>query len=192
MIYRVEHEAKDQRLSFDSHLEFRKLRAGPIREKLKARAEERPLRRRRRIRQEPRGLYSLVATCESRGINPFDYLADVLSRVQEYPMKAMPELLQGAWAPCLSARLTAMLAGRLRCDEMGGDRRLQRQRKGSYSVLREHAREHVAKGRTICAHGEKLNARSYLHRDGPRRSATYFVCAIRPRREWRRRQDRRG
>jgi hypothetical protein len=26
------------------------------------------------------GLYSLVATCEARGINPFEYLADVLAR----------------------------------------------------------------------------------------------------------------
>ena len=31
------------------------------------------------------GLYSLVATCEARGINPFEYLADVLARVQDYP-----------------------------------------------------------------------------------------------------------
>jgi hypothetical protein len=29
------------------------------------------------------GLYSLVATCEARGINPFEYLADALARVQE-------------------------------------------------------------------------------------------------------------
>lgn len=44
------------------------------------------------------GLYSLVATCESRGINPFDYLADVLARVQDHPAKAIDELLPGAWA----------------------------------------------------------------------------------------------
>jgi len=43
------------------------------------------------------GLYSLVATCESRGINPFDYLADVLGRVQDDPAKAIDELLPGAW-----------------------------------------------------------------------------------------------
>lgn len=41
---------------------------------------------------------SLVATCESRGINPFDYLADVLARVQEHPANALDELLPGAWA----------------------------------------------------------------------------------------------
>ncbi|MFM2153848.1 MAG: hypothetical protein RL199_2283 [Pseudomonadota bacterium] len=44
------------------------------------------------------GLYSLVATCESRGINPFDYLADVLGRVQDHPAKAIDELLPAAWA----------------------------------------------------------------------------------------------
>jgi transposase len=44
------------------------------------------------------GLYSLVATCESRGINPFDYLADVLGRVQDHPANALDELLPGAWA----------------------------------------------------------------------------------------------
>lgn len=44
------------------------------------------------------GLYSLVATCESRGINPFDYLADVLARVQDHPANAIDDLLPGAWA----------------------------------------------------------------------------------------------
>jgi transposase len=44
------------------------------------------------------GLYSLVATCESRGINPFDYITDVLARVQDHPAHAIDELLPGAWA----------------------------------------------------------------------------------------------
>jgi transposase len=44
------------------------------------------------------GLYSLVATCESRGINPLDYLADVLGRVQDHPANAIHELLPAAWA----------------------------------------------------------------------------------------------
>ena len=39
------------------------------------------------------GLYSLVATCEARGINPFDYLTDVLARVQDHPSSAVDELL---------------------------------------------------------------------------------------------------
>jgi transposase len=44
------------------------------------------------------GLYSLVATCESREINPFDYIADVLARVQDHPKSGLDDLLPGAWA----------------------------------------------------------------------------------------------
>jgi len=44
------------------------------------------------------GLYSLVATCEARGINPFDYLADVLALVQDHRANAIDELLPAAWA----------------------------------------------------------------------------------------------
>ena len=44
------------------------------------------------------GLYSLVATCEARGINPYDYLTDVLARVQEHPAKQIDQLRPGAWA----------------------------------------------------------------------------------------------
>jgi transposase len=43
------------------------------------------------------GLYSLVATCEARGINPFEYLADVLARVQDHPARDIDALLPGAW-----------------------------------------------------------------------------------------------
>ena len=44
------------------------------------------------------GLYSLVATCEARGINPFEYLADVLTRIQDHPASDLASLLPGAWA----------------------------------------------------------------------------------------------
>ena len=44
------------------------------------------------------GLYSLVATCEARGINPFNYLVDALTRVQEHPAGAIDELLPAAWS----------------------------------------------------------------------------------------------
>jgi transposase len=43
------------------------------------------------------GLYSLVATCEARGINPFEYLKDVLARVQDHPASGIHELLPSAW-----------------------------------------------------------------------------------------------
>jgi transposase len=49
------------------------------------------------------GLYSLVATCEARGINPFTYLTDVLTRVQDTPVAAIDELLPGAWAAARDA-----------------------------------------------------------------------------------------
>ncbi len=35
---------------------------------------------------------------EARGINPFDYLVDVLTRVQDHPASTIDELLPGAWA----------------------------------------------------------------------------------------------
>ncbi len=49
------------------------------------------------------GLYSLVATCEARGINPFAYLADVLARVQDHPATRIDELLPGAWLAAQAA-----------------------------------------------------------------------------------------
>ena len=151
-LYRVEHEANERRLSGHSKLEFRRQRAGPIRESLKTwldtqrtrhppkspigaairyttgqwdelgvflddarvpldnNASERALRRVALGRknylfvgdvaagQSLAGLYSLVATCESRGINPFDYLTDVLARVQDHPANALDALLPAGWA----------------------------------------------------------------------------------------------
>jgi transposase len=44
------------------------------------------------------GLYTLVATYEARGINPFAYLADVIPRVQDHPKRRLDELLPGPWA----------------------------------------------------------------------------------------------
>ncbi len=44
------------------------------------------------------GLYTLVATCEARGINPFAYLADVIPPVQDHPKSRLDELLPGPWA----------------------------------------------------------------------------------------------
>lgn len=49
------------------------------------------------------GLYSLVATCEANGVNPRDYLADVLLRVQYHPASRMDELLPGPWSRRLVA-----------------------------------------------------------------------------------------
>jgi transposase len=44
------------------------------------------------------GLYTLIATCEARGVNPFAYLTDVIARVQDHPADRLDDLLPGAWA----------------------------------------------------------------------------------------------
>jgi transposase len=49
------------------------------------------------------GLYSLIATCEANGVNPVDYLADVLIRVQTHPAARIDELLPHLWTPALPA-----------------------------------------------------------------------------------------
>jgi transposase len=45
------------------------------------------------------GLYSLIATCEANDINPVEYLADVLIRVQSHPDRRLDELLPHKWTP---------------------------------------------------------------------------------------------
>ncbi len=49
------------------------------------------------------GLYSLIATCETNGVNPVDYLADVLLRVQAHPASRIDDLLPHRWKPALPA-----------------------------------------------------------------------------------------
>lgn len=53
------------------------------------------------------GLYTLVASCQAMGINPLDYLADVLIRVQTHPADRIDELLPGAWTPPIQAAAAA-------------------------------------------------------------------------------------
>jgi transposase len=48
------------------------------------------------------GLYSLIATCEANGVNPVDYLADILVRVQSHPASRIDELLPHKWTPLLA------------------------------------------------------------------------------------------
>jgi transposase len=45
------------------------------------------------------GLYSLIATCEANGVNPVEYLGDVLIRVQTHPASRVDELLPHNWTP---------------------------------------------------------------------------------------------
>jgi transposase len=44
-------------------------------------------------------LYSLVSTCEANDVNPQEYLADVLFRVQTHPHSRIDELLPQNWNP---------------------------------------------------------------------------------------------
>jgi transposase len=43
------------------------------------------------------GLMSLLATCEANGVNPEQYLADVLIRVNDHPAAALDDLLPHRW-----------------------------------------------------------------------------------------------
>jgi transposase len=45
------------------------------------------------------GLYSLVASCETNGVNPQTYLADVLLRLRSHPASRVDELLPHLWSP---------------------------------------------------------------------------------------------
>jgi transposase len=49
------------------------------------------------------GLYSLVATCEANGVNPIDYLRDVLIRISTHPANRIDELLPDRGKPAESA-----------------------------------------------------------------------------------------
>jgi transposase IS66-like protein len=51
------------------------------------------------VRAHLAGLYSLIATCEATGVNPVDYLADVLLRVQTHSAARIDELLPHKWTP---------------------------------------------------------------------------------------------
>lgn len=42
---------------------------------------------------------TLVATCEANGVNPLDYLSDVLLRVQDHPAAEIDDLLPHRWKP---------------------------------------------------------------------------------------------
>jgi transposase len=44
-------------------------------------------------------LYSLVSTCEANDVNPEEYLADVLLRIQDHPQRRIDDLLPQNWKP---------------------------------------------------------------------------------------------
>lgn len=44
-------------------------------------------------------LYTLVACCEKHGVNPIDYVTDVLARVHSHPASKVVDLLPHRWKP---------------------------------------------------------------------------------------------
>ena len=44
-------------------------------------------------------LYSLVTSCEQNQVNPLAYLADVLTRLADYPARKIDDLLPDRWKP---------------------------------------------------------------------------------------------
>jgi transposase len=44
-------------------------------------------------------LFSFIATCERHGVNPFDYLRDVLRRIAATPISQLPQFLPACWKP---------------------------------------------------------------------------------------------
>lgn len=43
-------------------------------------------------------IYSIVQTCRALGVNPFDYLEDVMRRLMDHPINKLHELLPDQWA----------------------------------------------------------------------------------------------
>jgi len=44
-------------------------------------------------------LQTLVTSCEAHDVNSFEYIRDVLVRIQTHPMSAIDELLPDRWQP---------------------------------------------------------------------------------------------
>jgi hypothetical protein len=44
-------------------------------------------------------VYSLLGSCKLQGINPYDYLPDILQRLPEQPVNRLVELLPPLWKP---------------------------------------------------------------------------------------------
>jgi transposase len=49
-------------------------------------------------------LYSILASCRRRGIDPEDYLTDVLRRLPDHKINQIEELLPAKWKPLPSLR----------------------------------------------------------------------------------------
>jgi transposase len=45
------------------------------------------------------GLFSIVASCVMNGINPVEYITDVVERISDHPALRIDELLPDRWRP---------------------------------------------------------------------------------------------
>ena len=45
------------------------------------------------------GLFSIVASCVLNGINPVEYITDVLERISDHPASRIDDLLPDRWRP---------------------------------------------------------------------------------------------
>lgn len=52
-------------------------------------------------------IYTLVECCKVAGVNPLDYLADVLVRVAPHPASRVEELLPGSWKRLFGASVVS-------------------------------------------------------------------------------------
>ena len=43
-------------------------------------------------------IYTIVETCKLQGIEPFEYMRDVIDRISGYPMKKIYDLTPMGWA----------------------------------------------------------------------------------------------
>ncbi len=42
-------------------------------------------------------IYSLIGTCKMHNVNPYEWLKDVLNRIQDHPINRIEELLPQNW-----------------------------------------------------------------------------------------------
>jgi hypothetical protein len=47
-------------------------------------------------------VYSMVISCKLQGINPYEYLQDLLERLPNYPINQLDQLLPPLWKPATS------------------------------------------------------------------------------------------
>ena len=47
-------------------------------------------------------MYSLLGTCKMNNVNPYEWLKDIIGRINEHPINRISELLPHNWKPCIA------------------------------------------------------------------------------------------